>query len=108
MPFFLRHGVIRHKRRDFRGQNIIIELFQHLQHLSYRFFLWKGFFAFFGQCVSPCPDGSMKREFQKSRNQMRFSCPVVSERGNFQSFLSNRDLTSGEQRDRNFSRAEDF
>nr|DAG23700.1 MAG TPA: hypothetical protein [Caudoviricetes sp.] len=36
----------------------------------------------------------MKRELQKSRDQMHFSCPVVSERRNFQSFLSNRDFTS--------------
>ena len=33
VPFLLRHGVIRHKRRDFRDQNIIIKLFQHLQPL---------------------------------------------------------------------------
>lgn len=39
---------------------------------------------------------SMKREFQKSWDQMHFPCPVVSERRNFQSSLSNRDLTSGE------------
>ena len=39
---------------------------------------------------------------------MHFPCPVVSERGNFQSFLSNRDLTSGEQRDWNFSQAKIF
>lgn len=39
---------------------------------------------------------------------MHFLCPVVSERRNFQSSLSSRDLTSSGEQDRNFSRAEDF
>lgn len=48
------------------------------------------------------------RGFQKLGDQMRFSCPVVSERGNFQGFLSSRDLISGEKQGRGFSRAENF